>query len=302
MMDARTIIVALGGRNGMARCPAHRDREPSLSIRERGGRVLVHCHAGCDQRDVIAALRQRGLWPDREAEPRTDRPVHRRRRIAAPEPEAVPRAVYPHLRAAPESTRRACRIWRDSIPLWDPAALPAMRYLRHRGILWPWPETIAFARLAHPETGEAEVPTLVVARHCPTVGLVRGVQRIFLTESGGKYGGGTAKMSLGRIEGGRAELMPAGDELLLAEGVETALSASRIFGTPAWAMCGSFSAAMVLPELVRTVTLVADHDASGISERRARGLAQSIRDGGRSCRVLMPDAPGDANDVLREAS
>jgi hypothetical protein len=24
--------------------------------------VLVHCNAGCDQRDVIAILRQRGRW------------------------------------------------------------------------------------------------------------------------------------------------------------------------------------------------------------------------------------------------
>ena len=47
----------------MARCPAHDDREPSLSISAgKDGKVLVRCHAGCDQRDVIAALRARGLW------------------------------------------------------------------------------------------------------------------------------------------------------------------------------------------------------------------------------------------------
>ena len=42
----------------MACCPAHDDRAPSLSITDAtGGKVLVRCHAGCDQRDVIAALR-----------------------------------------------------------------------------------------------------------------------------------------------------------------------------------------------------------------------------------------------------
>ena len=46
----------------MARCPAHDDREPSLSISEADGKVLVRCHAGCDQERVIAALRSRGLW------------------------------------------------------------------------------------------------------------------------------------------------------------------------------------------------------------------------------------------------
>jgi DNA primase len=46
----------------MARCPAHDDRTPSLSIREVEGKVLIHCHAGCSQRDVIAALKSGGLW------------------------------------------------------------------------------------------------------------------------------------------------------------------------------------------------------------------------------------------------
>jgi hypothetical protein len=65
-MAAEKIAKALGGRKAgaawMARCPAHGDREPSLSIRAGDGRVLVRCHAGCDQEQVIAALRSRGLW------------------------------------------------------------------------------------------------------------------------------------------------------------------------------------------------------------------------------------------------
>ena len=53
-MKAETIAKALGGRKigqgWTARCPAHDDRDPSLSIRDAGGKVLVRCHAGCDQR------------------------------------------------------------------------------------------------------------------------------------------------------------------------------------------------------------------------------------------------------------
>ena len=49
----------------LAHCPAHQDRTPSFSFREKDGKVLVHCHAGCRQADVIAALRARGLWPER---------------------------------------------------------------------------------------------------------------------------------------------------------------------------------------------------------------------------------------------
>lgn len=40
-----------------ALCPAHDDHNPSLSIAEgEAGRVLVHCHAGCETEAVLAAL------------------------------------------------------------------------------------------------------------------------------------------------------------------------------------------------------------------------------------------------------
>ncbi|MDN5918672.1 MAG: hypothetical protein L0I76_26845 [Pseudonocardia sp.] len=39
-------------------CPGHGDGAPSLSVgRGEDGRVLLHCHAGCDTRKVLAALR-----------------------------------------------------------------------------------------------------------------------------------------------------------------------------------------------------------------------------------------------------
>ena len=50
------------GSTWMACCPCHDDRTPSMSIKEVDGKVLVCCHAGCSQVDVIAALKARGLW------------------------------------------------------------------------------------------------------------------------------------------------------------------------------------------------------------------------------------------------
>jgi hypothetical protein len=47
---------------GQLHCPAHGDKSPSLSVREKNGRVLVHCFGGCSQGDVIEALKARGLW------------------------------------------------------------------------------------------------------------------------------------------------------------------------------------------------------------------------------------------------
>ena len=65
-MTADSIIRGLEARRSgsawMAKCPAHEDSNPSLSIREASGKVLLHCHAGCTQRDVVEALKARGLW------------------------------------------------------------------------------------------------------------------------------------------------------------------------------------------------------------------------------------------------
>ena len=54
------------GKGWMARCPAHDDHTPSLSITEGdGGRVLLCCHAGCTYEQIIAAagIEQKDLAP-----------------------------------------------------------------------------------------------------------------------------------------------------------------------------------------------------------------------------------------------
>ncbi len=48
------------GKGWQARCPAHDDRNPSLSITEGDdGRALLKCHAGCATENVVAALKIR---------------------------------------------------------------------------------------------------------------------------------------------------------------------------------------------------------------------------------------------------
>ena len=62
MSAARELARTLGGRKAgagyVARCPAHDDHNPSLSFRDgERGVLLLKCFAGCDRRDVLAALR-----------------------------------------------------------------------------------------------------------------------------------------------------------------------------------------------------------------------------------------------------
>jgi DNA primase len=51
----------------LAKCPAHKDGSPSLSIRVADDRILLHCFAGCAAADVLAAvgLSLRDLYPER---------------------------------------------------------------------------------------------------------------------------------------------------------------------------------------------------------------------------------------------
>lgn len=73
-MSADTLISKLdkvkrtGKDRWSARCPAHADKGPSLSIRETDdGRVLVHCFAGCSVHEIVQAvgLELSDLFPQR---------------------------------------------------------------------------------------------------------------------------------------------------------------------------------------------------------------------------------------------
>lgn len=48
--------------SGQTHCPVHDDQTPSLSVSVDKGKVLVKCHAGCPQSQVIIELQKRGLW------------------------------------------------------------------------------------------------------------------------------------------------------------------------------------------------------------------------------------------------
>ena len=64
---AHSLTAKKSGSGWSASCPAHDDKTPSLSISEGDdGRALVYCHAGCSQDEVIDALRNLGLWPERK--------------------------------------------------------------------------------------------------------------------------------------------------------------------------------------------------------------------------------------------
>ena len=86
-MEVGEILSKLNGVRGRgsdrwaARCPAHHDHRPSLVITAKKDRTLVHCWAGCETKDVVAAigLRMADLFVDSNHRPT---PEDRQRRDA----------------------------------------------------------------------------------------------------------------------------------------------------------------------------------------------------------------------------
>ncbi|MGH7667436.1 MAG: AAA family ATPase, partial [Candidatus Dormibacteria bacterium] len=57
---------------------AHGDGKPALGVAEKGGTVVFKCRVGCSQEQVVAALKERGLWaqPPQQRVPRTKTDRH----------------------------------------------------------------------------------------------------------------------------------------------------------------------------------------------------------------------------------
>jgi hypothetical protein len=84
LLDRLQGVRQTGPGRWLAKCPAHEDRSPSLSLRELDdGIVLVKCFAGCGAADVVGAvgLGLSDLFPDRAADHRR-RPSHSRVPVA----------------------------------------------------------------------------------------------------------------------------------------------------------------------------------------------------------------------------
>jgi putative DNA primase/helicase len=111
------------------------------------------------------------------------------------------------------------------------------------------------------------------------------------------------RASLGPVAGGAVRLAPARETLLVAEGIETTLSAMELTGQPGWAALSSIGLErLLLPAEAQDVMIFADRDRGGAGERAARRAAARWVGEGRRVRLVIPDRPGaDANDLLREA-
>jgi hypothetical protein len=292
-MTAAEIARRLGGavrhgRGWLARCPVpghgqgRGDRNPSMSLADgEGGRLLVRCFAGCDPRDILAELRNRGLI---ESRPDPDwRPPLPPVRDPLPTTDADAKRAF------------ALRIWDTARPA---GGTLAEAYLRSRGITLPPPPSLRFApEMLHSPTA-TRWPAMV-ARVEDVAGRFLGVHRTYLAPGGrGKAPVEPQKMMLGATAGGAVRLGEAANGLLIAEGIESALSAMQASGRPAWAaLSTSGLRRLELPEHVREVVIVPDGDPPGWDAATAAARRWDAE--GWAVRIAaLPDGR-DINDLLR---
>jgi len=258
-----------------AHCPAHNDRNASLSVREsEAGKLLFKCFAGCDYRSIIDALGGE-LWPGA---------------LRLPAKPAKPALKDGKL------TEIARRIWRESRPAADTLV---QAYLRSRGITILPPASLRFhPTLKHPSGVYA--PAVVAA--VQTDNQINAVHRTWLKADGtGKADMDPPKAALGPIRGHAVRLAQAREVLALAEGRETALSVQQATGIATWATLGTANLPRVkLPDCVREVIICADNDVSGAGETAALAAAAKFTREGRRVRIARPPSAGmDFNDLLR---
>ncbi|WP_375615312.1 toprim domain-containing protein [Bartonella sp. AC10YNML] len=281
--NAQGITRALRGvwheRYGTARCPAHDDRLPSLSLANgHDGRLLLYCYAGCSFREIIQALIRIGLLGKQ----------------AYDQTLSFSKQFCADLKRAKQKAERAKAIWQQSQPIKNTLA---ETYLRMRGITCDLPADLRFhSKCPHPSGGT--LPALVA--------LVKGagsfaIHRTFLKDNGCKTDQKPAKAMLGSVTGGGVHLSQANPKhLVICEGIETGLSLlSGLLSEPVnlWASLSTSGMMRVnLPPTKGRLTIAMDGDDAG----RKAGFTLAARAYSHGFEVFMMQAPKgtDFNNVL----
>lgn len=134
---------------------------------------------------------------------------------------------------AAEETRRersramAASVWNETLPI---AGSLGASYFQTRGIVGPLPRALRFHPSLEQLAGAGGEWPAIVAPVTNVQGEQTGVHVTYLTEGGrvNKQLGPKRKIMLGTVRGGAVRLIADGKPLLIAEGIETALSAYQL--------------------------------------------------------------------------
>lgn len=287
-MNAQALTSALKGRwhgrYGLAFCPAHgNSRTPALSLADGAdGRLLAHCKAGCTFEDVSAQLRSQGLLDDNREW--TPDPVEEARREAAKKADRERRI------------QKARALWKEAHSI---NGTLAERYLRGRAVKAALPASLRFHPDCWHQSGKRH-PAMIAAVKLGDK--ITAVHRTYLAASARKADVEPNKAMLGPVQGGAVRLSGGPGPLVVAEGIETALSLLDEFTDlqpRVWAaLSTSGMAGLILPQEAGDLIVAPDGDAPG--RTAANSLSDRATKHGWKIRIMAAPDGRDWNDIAQD--
>lgn len=263
--------------------PGHSRKDRSVSLRRLpNGRLLIHCFSPKDDWLAVRTMLRAGGVAIDASSALFD--------ASAPTPESL---------SSSRKIARAHALWAEALPL---PGTPAEAYLRARGVrLAQWPSSLRFLPRATSLDDRRRRPALIAAV-TNVDGVLQGVHITLLSACGQRKAHvQTPRRVVGKISGGAVRLSD-GDltrQWIVAEGLETALSASDALALPAWSALNAGNLARFTPPQGLTRLLIAaDRGAAGGAA--AATLAQRMASQGLAAEILYaPCGDQDWNDWAR---
>ncbi|UDL95482.1 toprim domain-containing protein [Lichenihabitans sp. PAMC28606] len=181
------------------------------------------------------------------------------------------------------------------------------QYLRARLGVIAIPPTLRTAVRCRYQDSVVSFHPAMIAKVVGPDGRPATLHRTYLTNDGRKADVACVRRNMpGHIPDGSAvRLCAPGAVLGIAEGIENAFAASKLFNLPTWAALNEVMLAKWRPpEGVTEVIVFGDNDPKFVGQASAYALARRISERGIEARVMIPDLISgqhktDWNDVLR---
>ena len=273
-------------------CPLCHEGRDRFRFDDKGGAGTWIC-SRCSAGDGISLVMQVNGWSFKEAAVEIEKLIG-----------GVPFRPSSEVRSGGDQRRVMNCVWREarSVETGDPVA----RYLGARTDLVSFPACIrTAARLFY----NADVPSF----HPAMVAMVSGadgkpvnIHRTYLTLAGTKAPlEEPRRLMPGKVPPGSAiRLTEHSGVLGIAEGIETAFSASALFGVPCWSVINSpMMSNWMVPRDVRELIIFADNDASYDGQAAAFTLAKRVKKADLTVCIEIPaETDTDWNDVHQHSA
>jgi hypothetical protein len=192
------------------------------------------------------------------------------------------------------------KLWRSAV---SSEGTIVEAYLQQRGITGKIPSTIRYlANHTHRPSG-INLPCMIAAITRWPEQKIIALHRTYLNADGSDKAPVTpCKMMIGKTYGGAVRLSPVSEILIIAEGIETALSLNCLSVAKKYCVWSTLTASgyinLILPPppLAATIIIAADNDPAGI--KAAKIAATKWIKEGRKVKIALPPENSDFNDIL----